>query len=77
MRIATLDGMQPAALQELDEIMEKQFAGDGAGGKTSVLGGAKVAANILNLHGAARREHVVMEDIQQDRRSARAAASRT
>ena len=27
MRIATLDGMQPSALHELDDIMEKQFAG--------------------------------------------------
>ncbi|MCG8061504.1 MAG: flagellar motor switch protein FliG, partial [Candidatus Thiodiazotropha endolucinida] len=27
MRIATLDGIQPAALQELDEILEKQFSG--------------------------------------------------
>jgi flagellar motor switch protein FliG len=48
MRIATLDGIQPSALSELDEIMEKQFAGNG-GGKSSVLGGVKVAANIVNL----------------------------
>ena len=27
MRVATLDGMQPSALAELDEMMEKQFAG--------------------------------------------------
>ncbi len=27
MRIATLDGMQPTALHELDEMIEKQFAG--------------------------------------------------
>jgi len=48
MRIATLDGIQPSALSELDEIMEKQFAGNN-GGKSSVLGGVKVAANIVNL----------------------------
>ena len=48
MRIATLDGVQPAALTELDEIMERQIAGNG-GGKSSVLGGVKVAANIVNL----------------------------
>ena len=47
MRIATLDGVQPSALSELDDVMEKQFAGRSAG-KTSVLGGAKVAANIVN-----------------------------
>ncbi len=48
MRIATLDGIQPSALTELDEIMEKQFVGTAAG-KTSSLGGPKVAAEILNL----------------------------
>ena len=48
MRIATLDGVQPSALSELDDIMEKQFAGKGGSGKTSALGGAKAAADIVN-----------------------------
>ncbi len=48
MRIATLDGIQPAALQELDEILEKQFSG-ASNVKSSSLGGIKAAANILNL----------------------------
>ncbi|MCB1752524.1 MAG: flagellar motor switch protein FliG [Gammaproteobacteria bacterium] len=48
MRIATLDGIQPAALQELDEILEKQFTG-ASNVKSSSLGGVKTAANILNL----------------------------
>jgi flagellar motor switch protein FliG len=48
MRIARLDGIQPAALRELDEIMEKQFSG-GSNMKSSTVGGVKVAANILNL----------------------------
>ena len=48
MRIARLDGIQPAALRELDEIMEKQFSG-GTNLKSSSVGGIKVAANILNL----------------------------
>lgn len=65
MRIATLDGIQPSALSELDEIMEKQFAGN-ASGKSSVLGGPKVAANILNFMdmtvGAAVMEHVQKTD---------------
>ncbi len=46
-RIATLDGVQPTALSELDDILEKQFAGN-QGGVTSVLGGAKAAADIIN-----------------------------
>jgi flagellar motor switch protein FliG len=47
MRIATLDGIQPAALTELDDIMAKRFAGKSVV-RTSILGGPKVAANILN-----------------------------
>lgn len=47
-RIARLDGIQPAALRELDEIMEKQFSGSG-NLKASSVGGVKAAANILNL----------------------------
>ncbi len=48
MRIATLEGIQPAALQELDEILEKQFSG-ASNVKSSTLGGVKTAANILNF----------------------------
>ncbi|MEJ1296431.1 MAG: flagellar motor switch protein FliG [Candidatus Sedimenticola sp. (ex Thyasira tokunagai)] len=48
MRIASLDGIQPAALQELDDILEKQFVGV-TNVKSSQLGGIKVAADILNL----------------------------
>jgi flagellar motor switch protein FliG len=46
-RIATLDGVQPSALSELDDIMEKQFSGKQAG-LTSSMGGAKAAADIIN-----------------------------
>jgi flagellar motor switch protein FliG len=49
MRIASLDGVQPSALSELDDVMEKQFSGKAGGGKTSSLGGAKAAANIINF----------------------------
>jgi flagellar motor switch protein FliG len=63
MRIATLDGIQPSALSELDEIMEKQFAGN-AGSQSSSLGGPKVAANILNfMDGSA--ESAVMEHVKK------------
>jgi flagellar motor switch protein FliG len=48
MRIATLDGIQPAALAELDEIMERQFSGSN-NVKSSSVGGVKAAANILNF----------------------------
>lgn len=61
LRIATLDGIQPSALNELDEVMEKQFAGNTTG-KASIFGGPKVAANIINcLDGS--QESVIMERI--------------
>ena len=38
---------EPAALQELNEIMEKQFAGS-AGAQAAKMGGLKAAASIMN-----------------------------
>lgn len=48
MRIATLDGVAPAALQELNSVLEKQFVGN-TNMQTSSVGGVKVAASILNF----------------------------
>lgn len=59
MRIATMDGIQPAALSELDEVLEKQFSGNASTGKTSALGGAKVAANILNFIESTKQTAVI------------------
>ena len=61
MRVAALDGVQPSALSELDDVMEKQFSGKAAG-KTSVLGGAKAAANIVNNLDPSQ-ESAIMEQI--------------
>lgn len=47
MRISHLEEVQPAALQELNEIMEKQFAGQ-SGVQAAKMGGLKAAANIMN-----------------------------
>src|SRR5262252_8447598 len=60
-RIATLDGVQPSALTELDDIMEKTFAGKGTA-RTSALGGAKAAANIIN-NLEPSHESVIMDQI--------------
>jgi len=60
MRIAMLDGIHPSALNELDEVLEKQFTGS-KGTKSSAFGGPKVAAEILNLAGAA--EAKILEEI--------------
>lgn len=63
LRIAALDGIQPTALHELDEVIEKQFAGKGGSvGKTSVIGGIKVAANILNFMDSSQ-EGTIIEHI--------------
>jgi flagellar motor switch protein FliG len=48
LRIATLDGIQPSALQELDEILERQFSGN-QNVQSSSVGGVKSAADILNF----------------------------
>lgn len=63
MRIAALDGIQPQALQELDEIMEKQFSGN-ASVKSSSVGGFKAAANILNFVETAA-ESEILEQIRE------------
>ncbi len=64
MRIATLDGIQPSALHELDEVIEKQFSGKAGALKTSVLGGVKTAATILNFLDSSQ-EAVVVEQIRK------------
>jgi flagellar motor switch protein FliG len=59
-RIATLDGIQPSALQELNEIMEKQFAGNNASNvKSSSVGGVKAAANIVNLIESSKQAEII------------------
>jgi flagellar motor switch protein FliG len=63
MRIATLEGVQPAALRELDEIMEKQLTGSD-GVKSSQIGGIDAAANILNFIESAVSEPM-MQDINE------------
>jgi flagellar motor switch protein FliG len=65
MRIATLDGIQPNALKELDEILEKQFAG-ASNVKSSSLGGVKAAANILNLLDGAQESKLMEEILDTD-----------
>ena len=50
-RVATLDGIQPAALKDLNDVMSKVLAG-GDRMKKANLGGVKAAADILNLMGS-------------------------
>jgi len=48
LRIATLDGVQPAALRELNEVLTKLLSGNENVKKTS-MGGVRTAAEILNF----------------------------
>jgi flagellar motor switch protein FliG len=48
MRVAALESVQPAALQELNSILEKQFSAS-AGTQAQMLGGVKTAAEIMNF----------------------------
>jgi flagellar motor switch protein FliG len=50
-RIATLDGIQPNALRDLNEVMGQLLAGGTRTPKSS-LGGVKAAAEILNMLGS-------------------------
>jgi flagellar motor switch protein FliG len=54
-RIATLDGIQPSALKDLNDVMSKVLAG-GDRMKKSNLGGVKAAAEILNMLGSGGRD---------------------
>jgi flagellar motor switch protein FliG len=51
LRIATLDGIQPAALRELNDVLSKLLAGSD-NLKKAALGGIRTAAEILNFVGA-------------------------
>jgi flagellar motor switch protein FliG len=51
-RIATLDGIQPSAMKDLNDVLSKVLAG-GDRQRRTALGGAKTAAEIINLLGSA------------------------
>ncbi|MCF1184769.1 flagellar motor switch protein FliG [Marichromatium gracile] len=65
LRIATLDGVQPAALHELDEILERQLSGKNTA-KSSMVGGVKTAADILNFMDASQSTNVMSGVTQVD-----------
>lgn len=58
LRIATLDGIQPNALKELNEVLSKVLAG-GERIRKQPLGGVKTAAEILNFLGASAESAVL------------------
>lgn len=63
MRVAALDDIQPTALQQLDEILEQQFAGDPTA-QAAPVGGIKSAAEILNFMDPSQ-EAAIIERIRE------------
>ncbi|MEW6293646.1 MAG: flagellar motor switch protein FliG [Pseudomonadota bacterium] len=59
LRIATLDGVQPVALRELNEAMMRMMAGASASVKKAAMGGIRHAAEILNFVGQAAETSIV------------------
>ncbi|PKO46950.1 MAG: flagellar motor switch protein FliG [Betaproteobacteria bacterium HGW-Betaproteobacteria-22] len=62
LRIATLDGVKPIALRELNEVMTKLLTGN-ENIKKQTMGGIKVAAEIMNYMGG-ETEAVVMDGLK-------------
>jgi flagellar motor switch protein FliG len=62
LRIATLDGVQPAALRELNDVLTKLLSGN-ENIKKSSLGGVRAAAEILNFM-SGEQEGLVMDNIK-------------
>lgn len=63
LRIATLEGIQPTALKDLNEVLYKVLAGGDKVRKTS-MGGVKAAAEIINMMGT-QIESSVIETIRE------------
>ncbi|CAG4905731.1 flagellar motor switch protein FliG [Paraburkholderia gardini] len=63
LRIATLDGIQPTALRELDDVLTGLLSGSD-NLKRSPMGGIRTAAEILNFM-SANHEEGVLENVRQ------------
>lgn len=68
MRIASMDGVHPSALAELNDILQKRLREDKVETKLPGIGGVKTAASILNALDASENDVVVkeMDDIDAD-----------
>jgi len=67
LRLSTLDGIPPHALNELNDVLARQFAGS-QNIKSSSVGGVKVAANILNFMDTGQDEVILssISDVDSD-----------
>lgn len=67
MRVAALEAVQPAALQELNDILERQFSGK-VGTQTTSMGGIKCAASIVNFVDSAMASELLeqIKEVDED-----------
>lgn len=63
LRIATLDGVQPIALRELNDTLTQMLAG-ATTSKKAAMGGVRHAAEILNFVGAAQ-ETAMLDNVRE------------
>jgi flagellar motor switch protein FliG len=63
LRVATLEGIQPEALKELNEVMLRLLSGS-ASMKKSAMGGVRTVAEMLNFMGSAN-ETAVLDSIRE------------
>lgn len=64
LRIATLDGVQPTALHELNEALKRILAGASGNVKKAAMGGIRHAAEILNFVGQ-QVETAIVDNVRE------------
>ena len=64
LRIATLDGVQPTALKELNEALARVLSGSAQSLKKASMGGTRHAAEILNFVGNAA-ETAILDNVRE------------
>jgi flagellar motor switch protein FliG len=64
LRIATLDGVQPVALRELNEALTRLLAGSATNVKKAAMGGIRHAAEILNFVGQ-QAETAIVDNVRE------------
>lgn len=67
LRVSALEAIQPKALKELNDIMEKQFSGSGAV-QAHEIGGVKKIADIMNFMDGANETLIMdaIKDVDED-----------
>ena len=64
LRIATLDGVQPVALKELNDALQRLLAGASGNIKKTAMGGVRHSAEILNFVGQAA-ETSILDNVRE------------